>query len=120
MNPFTTAQAPNALLFWINPEGRFVDANEPACHALGYSRQALQRLAVWDVDPGFPCERWPEHWQELRQAKTLHFQTTHRGRDGSQSPVEVFAHYLELDGHAYNCALAYRLTPQRQTENALR
>ncbi|MCC8998632.1 MAG: PAS domain S-box protein, partial [Candidatus Contendobacter sp.] len=42
------------------------------------------------------------------------------GRDGSQSPVEVFAHYLELDGHAYNCALAYRLTPQRQTENALR
>jgi len=120
LNPFTTAQVANALLFWINPEGRFVDANEPACHALGYSRQALQRLALWDVDPGFPCERWSEHWQELRQAKTLHFQTTHRSRDGSQSPVEVFAHYLELDGREYNCALVYPLTPQRQTETALR
>ena len=108
------------MLFWINPEGRFLDANEQACHALGYSRQTLQMLAIWDIDPGFPCERWPDHWQELRQAKTLHFQTTHRCRDGSPSPVEVFAHYLELDGHAYNCALAYPLTPQRQTENALR
>ena len=120
LNPFDTAQAANAMLFWINPEGRFIDANEQAFHALGYSRQELQRLALWDVDPGFPCEHWPDHWQELRQAKTLQFQTTHRARDGSQSPVEVFAHYLELDGHAYNCALAYRLTPQRQTENALR
>ncbi|MFO1424142.1 MAG: PAS domain S-box protein [Candidatus Competibacteraceae bacterium] len=120
MNPFATTPTPNALLFWISMEGRFLDANEPACHALGYSRQELRTLAIWDIDPEFPRERWPDHWRELRQAKTLHFQTTHRHRDGSLSPVEVVAHHLEFDGHEYNCALVYPLTARRQTENALR
>ena len=120
MNPFATAQTSNAMLVWISPEGRFLDANEQVCRALGYDREALLAMAVWDVDPNFPPDRWPDYWRKLRQAKTLHFQTTQRHRDGSQTPIEVFAHYLELDGRAYSCALAYPLTPQRQAEIALR
>ena len=118
MNPPTSAQTPNALL--ISPAGRFLDANELACHALGYSREELLTLAVWDIDLDFPRDRWPEHWRELRQAKTLRFQTTYRAREGSQFPVEILAHYLELDGREYSSVLAYPLTLQRQTETALR
>ena len=118
MHPSTAAQTPNALL--ISPEGRFLDANGLACQALGYGREELLTLAVWDIDLDFPRDRWPEHWHKLRQAKTLCFQTTYRTREGSQFPVEIVSHYLELDGREYNSVLAYPLTPQWQTETALR
>ncbi|KAB2936233.1 MAG: PAS domain S-box protein, partial [Candidatus Contendobacter sp.] len=120
MNPFATAQTSNAMLYWISPEGRFLDASDHACRALGYVREELLTLAIWDVDPNFPPDRWPDHWRELRHAKTLHFQTTHRRQDGSPIPVEVSAHHVELAGREYDCALACPLTPQRQTETALR
>ena len=102
MNPSTAAQTPNALL--ISPEGRFLDANEEACQALGYSREELLTLAVWDIDPDFPRDRWPEHWRELRQAKTLRFQTTYRAREGSQFPVEILAHYADMSNEALDVA----------------
>ncbi|CDH44518.1 PAS domain S-box protein [Candidatus Contendibacter odensensis] len=109
-----------AVLYWIHPTGKFLYASEQACCALGYSREVLQTMAVWDIDPGFPCERWPDHWRELRQAQMLHLQTTHRRRDGSLIPVEVSVHYVEIDGNEYNCALVREITEPWQTEKALR
>ena len=110
----------DVALFWIDPEGRILDASDGACRALGYDREALLTLSVRDVDSEFPGDRWPDHWRELRQAKTLHFRTTHRRRDGSLVPVEVTAHHVELAGREYNCALVSAITPQRQPEIALR
>ena len=106
--------------FWIDPQGRILDASDGACRALGYDREALLTLSVWDVDPDFPRDRWTDHWRELRQAKTLHFRTTHRRHNGSLVPVEVTAYHVELAGQQYNCALVREIDPQRQTETALR
>jgi PAS domain S-box-containing protein len=118
-NPAAADPAANAI-FWIDPEGRILDASDGACRALGYDRETLLTLSVRDVDPEFPADRWPDHWRELRQAKMLHFRTAHRRRDGSPVPVEVTAHHVELAGREYNCALVRAITPQRQTETALR
>jgi len=118
-NPLTADPTTN-ILFWIDPEGRILDASDGARRALGYDREALLTLSVWDVDPEFPRDRWPDHWQELRQAKALHFRTTHRRRDGSRFPVEITAHHVELAGREYNCALVREITLQRQAETALR
>ena len=118
-NLFTADPITNTI-FWIDPQGRILDASDGACRALGYDREALLTLSVWDVDPDFPRDRWPDHWRELRQAKTLHFRTTHRRHNGSLVPVEVTAYHVELAGQQYNCALVREIDPQRQTETALR
>ena len=118
-NPLSADPITNTI-FWIDPEGRILDASDGACRALGYDRETLLTLSVRDVDPEFPADRWPDHWRELRQAKVLHFRTAHRRRDGSPVPVEVTAHHVELAGREYNCALVRAITPQRQTETALR
>ena len=62
----STASKPasNAALLWIDPAGRIIDASEQICQALGYAREELLTLAVWDIDPGFPRERWPAHWRK--------------------------------------------------------
>ncbi|NCA72960.1 MAG: PAS domain S-box protein, partial [Sphingobacteriia bacterium] len=45
-------------LYWLDLAGLFVEANVAAWQALGYSREQLLGLAIWDVDPNFPPERW--------------------------------------------------------------
>jgi len=42
-------------------DGRVVSANHHACESLGYSREELTSLTVFDIDPTFTRERWLEH-----------------------------------------------------------
>lgn len=54
-------------VFWITPSGRFVEVNEQACNSLGFTRDELLSMAVWDIDPDFSEARWPPHWERTRQ-----------------------------------------------------
>mgnify|MGYP001806450636 FL=1 len=54
-------------LYWVDFAGRFVEVNAAALYALGYSREQLLDLALWDVDPNFPPERWGAFVESLRQ-----------------------------------------------------
>ncbi|MGR9014126.1 MAG: EAL domain-containing protein [Gammaproteobacteria bacterium] len=96
--------AASDALFWITPDARIVDANATACKALGYSQDELLKMQVFDIDPNYRAEIWPQHFAELRQSGSLKFESTHQRRDGSQFPVEIVANYIQLDGEEYNCA----------------
>ncbi|NJD07321.1 MAG: PAS domain S-box protein [Methylococcaceae bacterium] len=133
--PFTNHQAPEAdpfemlghaledvgmAVFLIDSEARFHYANGQACRSLGYSRTELLGLSVADVDPHYSHQRWPQHWDELRQRRSLLFESSHRRRDGTEFPVEINASYFEYQGRAYNLALAHDIGERRRTEQALR
>src|SRR5262252_10633659 len=45
-------------VFWVDREGRFAYLNERACSWLGYARDELGALRIWDVDVGTSPERW--------------------------------------------------------------
>jgi PAS domain S-box-containing protein len=105
--------------FWIGPDARFVYVNDAACQRLGYSREELLGMTVHDIDPDFPAEVWPAHWEEIKERLTFSFESRHRGRDGRIYPVEVVANYVEFEGREYNCAFARDITERKQTEQAL-
>ncbi|EGV31132.1 multi-sensor signal transduction histidine kinase [Thiorhodococcus drewsii AZ1] len=120
LNILATDPDRDARLFWIDEEARIIDASEAAYRSLGYSREALLALKITDIDPEVSAQQWPDHWRELRRTRTQRFRTSHRHRDGSVWPVEILGHYFEIEGRGYNCALVHPLTPQRETESALR
>ncbi|MCU0858777.1 MAG: PAS domain S-box protein, partial [Pontiellaceae bacterium] len=64
--------------FWIRPDASFSYVNEAACNKLGWSQDELLHMAVRDIDPDFPSEIWPEHWQELKKGGGLTFETRHK------------------------------------------
>ena len=111
-----------ASLFWVTPEGRFVDVNEMACRTLGYSRQELLAMHVWDIDPN------PEHsaatraarWEMLKQRGSLHFETTNLTRDGRIVPVEITNQYLRHEDEEYEFAFVVDISERKQAEAALR
>ncbi|UCC31696.1 MAG: PAS domain S-box protein [Phycisphaerales bacterium] len=106
--------------FWIGPDARILHVNDAACRSLGYSRQELTSMAVYDFDPNFPREKWPGHWRDLKRHSSMSFESHHRNKSGRIFPVEIFANYLEFKGREYNVGFARDITERKQIEKTLR
>ncbi|OPY25934.1 MAG: sensory histidine kinase AtoS [Methanocella sp. PtaU1.Bin125] len=102
------------------PDGRFVYVNDAKCRSLGYTREELLSLYVWDVDPDMTRERWPEAFQDLKRRGSIKVETLHRGKDGRQFPAEVWTTYLNFQGKDYVCAFVRDTTERKKVENAFR
>ena len=107
-------------VFWIGPDARILYANDAACRNLGYASDELLGMAVTELDPNFPAELWPLHWEELKQRQRIQFETHHRHRDGRVFPVEVIANFLQIGEREFNCAFVRDITERRQAEGQLR
>lgn len=106
--------------FWIKKDAQFFYVNDAACDALGYTREELLRMFVYEVDPMLPEEKWESHWQDIRKRKRFTMESKHRHKDGHEFPVEVMVNYLEIDGKEYNCAFARDITERKRNEENLR
>ncbi|MGA7937854.1 MAG: PAS domain S-box protein, partial [Kovacikia sp.] len=104
---------------WIGSDAQILRVNEGTCQMLGYSREELQSKYVYEIDPNFPQELWAEHWQTLKQQKTLTFITQLQRKDGSLVPIETTLNYLEFNGKEYNFAFARDISERVQAEAAL-
>jgi PAS domain S-box-containing protein len=106
--------------FWMTEDAGLFYVNEAACRTLGYSREELLQMTVYDIDPAFTESMWRESWRKLRAEKSIVLETVHRARDGRVYPVEIRANYLEFGGRAYDCAFARDITERKHAEEALR
>ena len=107
-------------MFWMTPEASIFDVNAAACRSLGYSRAELVGLGVPDIDPHYSALFWPQHFEELRQRKSLTFITEHRAKDGRIFPVEVVANHIHFGEQEYNCAFVRDITERKRVEELLR
>lgn len=107
-------------VYWITGDASFMYVNDQACKSLGYSRQELQSLSVPDIDPEFNRDTWKKHWQELKDAGKLTFETVHMRKDKSTYPAEITVNYLEYEGIGYNFAYALDVTERKKAEELFR
>jgi PAS domain S-box-containing protein len=103
----------------VDPETlRFLDVNEMACSALGYSREELLSMKVFDIDPavtessiGAIRERW-------RRPGWMVLESVHRRKDGSTFPVEVNTRQVHLE-RDYIVAIVRDVSDRKQAERRL-
>jgi two-component system, cell cycle sensor histidine kinase and response regulator CckA len=76
--------------FFTRMDGTFAFVNQRACDRLGYTRDELMALKVFDIDPGLTPELW-ESLDTSSHFKPRSIRTAHRRKDGSVLPVEIFA-----------------------------
>lgn len=103
-------------------EGRFVDANERACRSLGYSRQELLSMRVWDLamPRTFDRRQLQEHWRSMKERTPMTLEGFHRRKDGSSFPVEIRLEKFRSEGRPLLLALARDITERRRTDESLR
>ncbi|MGA9306515.1 MAG: PAS domain S-box protein, partial [Candidatus Sulfotelmatobacter sp.] len=104
----------------IDPETlRFLDVNERACSELGYRREEMLSLKVFDIDPAVTESSVEKIKQELRELGSFMMETVHRRKDGSTFPVEVSMRQVELD-RDYVVTISRDITERKRAGEALR
>ncbi len=107
-------------VFFVAPDGRFLYVNEQACRKLGYANAELLSMGVYDIDPGRTRSGWAFRWEQIRREAPLHFDTTHRKKDGTLVPTEMSVNYLSFAGREYNVAFGQDISERKKAENSLR
>jgi PAS domain S-box-containing protein len=115
---FSVEHAPESVL-WINPKGQLDYVNEAACRALGYSQEELLSMSLWDINPDFPPESWPAHWQNLPNRGPLTRESNYRAKGGKTFPVEITADYLKYADKEYSVAFVRDITGRKQAEQEM-
>ena len=113
MTQFSVEYAPESVL-WINSKGQLDYANKAACRALGYSRQELVSMSLWDIQPDFPQESWSTHWQNLPNRGPLTRESGYRTKDGKFFPIEFTGDYLKYGDKEYNVAFVRDITERKR------
>ena len=83
-------------------------------------RSELVGMTIADIDPNFPREAWPPHWDELKRKGSFTFESAHRTKDGRTLTVEITVNYLTYEGEEYNCAVARNVTDRKLAEDEIR
>jgi PAS domain S-box-containing protein len=116
----TLVDQSNDALEVVDPETlRFLDVNEKACSDLGYSREELLTLGVFDIDPGITESSVAKMMERLRESGSLVAESLHRRKDGSTFPVELSLSRVQLD-REYVIAICRNLTERKEAEARLR
>jgi PAS domain S-box-containing protein len=109
---------PGAAL-WVDPDARIIYVNEATCRALGFSKEELLHMTLYDIDSSLSEEAWSTHWEETRRQRSVVLESQHRTKDGETIPVEISANYQKVDGSGYNCLFVREISKQRLAEEAL-
>ena len=114
----TRASVDNAEdeIFWFDDEGNFFDVNRAACEILGYTREELLGMQVFDVDPDFPEEAWPELLAQVRDKGAITLTSQHMTKDGVIFPVEVTVNYLKFGDQEFIFSFSHDITERQQVE----
>jgi PAS domain S-box-containing protein len=104
----------------IDPDSlRFLDANEKACAELGYSREELLSMSVFDIDPTVNENLIEQARQRWRDTEFAVMEAVHRRKDGTTFPVEVNIRRVKLD-REYCISISRDITDRKRADDRLR
>ena len=102
----------------VDPETlRFIDINGRACTDLGYSREELLSMSVYDISPSAQSLNQRVN-AELRASGSTIFESFYRRKDGSTFPVEVNIKQVTRD-LTYRVSVIRDITERKRAEQVL-
>ncbi len=122
MSQYSIDKSSNAI-FWMNKEGGFSYVNDQACRSLGYTREELLSLYLWDIDPIYPKEQWNSNWesyQKNQKGGNEQIETLHRRKDGIVFPVEVSSNHIWFGETELHVAHVRDITEKKKAEEAIK
>ncbi len=108
------------IIFWINSDGKFIYANEETYKALGYSREELLSMKLYEVELNFSADIWEDYWEVNRELGSVMLETEYRRKDSTTFPVEVTENYFQFKNKEYLCFSVRDISERKQAEMELR
>lgn len=107
-------------VFWMGMDAGIRYVNEAACEKTGYTKEELQKMKIFELDPDIDPARWEWSIANLRKNKKQVFQTRHRRKDGVILDVEISTVYVTRGKDEYAFCFVRDITTKKQAEELLR
>ncbi|TAG33122.1 MAG: PAS domain S-box protein [Polaromonas sp.] len=111
------------MIFMFEPETlRYVYANEGAILRMGYSRQELYGMTAFDVKPFTTEAAFRQRLLPLLSGEhqSLHFEGTHRRKDGTDFPISAFLQLVtQSDGTRLFVNIVQDITERKQAQDTM-
>ncbi|WP_162354505.1 PAS domain S-box protein [Natrialba swarupiae] len=111
-------RAPDGILIH-DTDGQITDVNRAVVEALGYTEDELLSMNVSDIEVGIDRDDLLEAWGSPPGRDPLSIEGTHRRKDGSTYPTEVWVNDIELAGETRFIATARDITERKEREREL-
>lgn len=107
-------------MFWIDSNGRVIRTNQSACEQLGYTREEIIGMRIWNLDADFTQEYWEKSLRALRRKGSTRMESRHLRKDGSTFPIEVLGNYIQFGGKEYVFSTTRDISERKQADKDLR
>ena len=104
----------------LDASGRYLKVNDATCEQLGYSREEMLKLSVFDVVAQMTPETWVERWKLYQEAGSLSFENYRVTKDGRTIPIDITASHIKFGDREYLFVVARDATMRRHIEHELR
>jgi len=104
---------------WLDENGRIFSVNDAACRRLSRTREQLLAMAIQDISPDFPRDRWQERWENIRAHGSSLVEAQFQAGDGRNFPAEIALSGMEFEGKAFVCAVARDIAERKLAEKKL-
>jgi PAS domain S-box-containing protein len=115
---FTVDHCADAVL-WFDETGNISYANDEACSVLGRCYEDLISSTMCEIDRACDSVPWSQRWQQLKDHKSVTYETEFFAQDGTVIPVEVMAYYVPQESSGIACAYARDIRKRKIEEHNL-
>jgi len=112
-------QASEAL-FVHDFNGKFVEVNNRACENLGYSRDELLKMNVFDIEQDFNLEAAQAEWIKIKHGESFILQGRQRRKNGTVFPVEVNFGSFDWKGETLLLGLVRDISERMRAEESIK
>ncbi len=109
----------NDTAWVIDFDCSFIDVNDAAVKVLGYSREELLSMNVFDIDFTLDPEEIKALVKGMPADEIQVFQTAHTTKDGKTIPVEISSSLVTYQGKQAILSIARNITERKRLEKAL-
>ena len=103
-------------IFLIKEGGQITDVNEYSCQYLGYTKEELCRMNIFEIDHGLSEPDKEQLWERTLDQGIDTFETRHRRKDGADIPVEVTGILFEINEEQYSVSFVKDISERKEAE----
>lgn len=98
----------------------YIDANNVACDWIGYSREELREMSIFEIKPYLRREDVRAVVNKLKDGGEVTYESMDIGKGGKFIPVEIKSIYLTLDEEQYILSISRDISERKKNERILK
>ncbi|MCE7054184.1 sigma 54-interacting transcriptional regulator [Algoriphagus sp. AGSA1] len=102
------------LIYVYNDKADLLHYSESLVEKLGFTKQELDRLNMFEIDPSLTPGFWKGHFKELREKGSHRLEWIITRKDGTKFPADITASHLKYYGEDFSCAVVRDITARKK------